>query len=60
VPCAISAPVTSSPFRTIENHFSILSLSAEGAAVQVDHTAWEIGADGSSPRPVSGYSGRLQ
>jgi hypothetical protein len=52
--------VTVGAYRTIENHFSILSLSAEGPLVRVDHSGWEIGADGSLPRPLPGYSGRLQ
>jgi len=60
VPCAPTSAVTFSPYRTIENHFSILSLSAEGSAVHVEHSGWEIGVDGSLPRPVPGYSGRLQ
>jgi hypothetical protein len=60
VPCAPTSAVTVNPYRTIENHFSILSLWAEGQAVRVDHSGWEIGVDGSLPRPVPGYSGRLQ
>jgi hypothetical protein len=59
VACAVSAPVSVGPFRTVENHFATLALWAEGGSVRVEHTAWEVGVDGSVPKPLPGFSGRL-
>lgn len=59
VPGAPSAPVTVMPFQTVDNHFATLALWSEGAAVRIEHTAWQIGADGGLPSPLAGYSSRL-
>ena len=60
VPCAVSSAVTVGEPHTFANHVATLALSAEGSSVRVNHVAWEIGVDGSLPRPVQGYAGRLQ
>jgi hypothetical protein len=59
IPGAVSSPVAVRPFQSIENQFATLGLWSEGASVRLDHTCWEIGADGSLPQPKAGYSGRL-
>jgi hypothetical protein len=59
VPGVVSAPVTVGALQTFENHFATLALWAEGGSVRLDHTAWLVGADGSSPQPIAGFSGRL-
>ncbi|CAN5285252.1 hypothetical protein BH24CHL7_BH24CHL7_12090 [soil metagenome] len=59
IPGAISTPVTVSPFRTVENHFATLALWSEGAGVRLEHTAWQIGTDGSLPQHLAGFSGLL-
>lgn len=59
VPGVVSAPVKVGPLQTFANHFATLALWAEGGSVRLDHTAWLVGADGSSPQPMAGFSGRL-
>ncbi|HYI22831.1 MAG TPA: hypothetical protein VEX62_09380 [Candidatus Limnocylindrales bacterium] len=59
IPGVVSAPVSVQPFQTVENHLATLALWAEGTSVRLEHTCWLIGADGSQPQPVPGYSGRL-
>jgi hypothetical protein len=59
VPGVVSAPVTVGALQTFANHFATLALWAEGGSVRLDHTAWLVGADGSLPQPMAGFSGRL-